>query len=223
MNTETSVTRVYAQLRDMAADFAFKPGERINETALSRTLNASRTPLREALNRLTAEGLLEFRSGKGFFSRALRPDDVFNLYETRAAIECEALRLGISRADDATLAKLAKEFADSEEEYQITQDPLRLLALDEAFHMSLCGLSGNSEMTRTLSNLNARIRFVRLVDLAKLIQKGASRDAHREILDNVLIRDNAVAVAQLRDHIEMRRSQATETVRDAFARLYVEG
>ena len=55
----------------MAAAFEFKPEERINESELSKKLGISRTPLREALNRLVAEGLLTAREGKGFFCRSL--------------------------------------------------------------------------------------------------------------------------------------------------------
>ena len=59
----TSVDQVYEQVRTMAANFEFKPAERINESVLSKKLGASRTPLREAMNRLVAEGLLVFEGG----------------------------------------------------------------------------------------------------------------------------------------------------------------
>ncbi|MEZ5873062.1 MAG: GntR family transcriptional regulator [Nitratireductor sp.] len=64
--SETRVEALYGALKRMAVDFRIRPGERINEVALARELDASRTPLREALNRLVAEQLIEFQPGKGF-------------------------------------------------------------------------------------------------------------------------------------------------------------
>ena len=64
--SEGNVERAYQALRRMAVNFEFKPGERLNETSLTKRLDISRTPLREALNRLVAEGFLTFSLGKGF-------------------------------------------------------------------------------------------------------------------------------------------------------------
>ena len=65
--TDSTVDKLYDQLASMAIGYAFKPGERLNEVALARQLGVSRTPLREALNRLVVEKLLRFLPGKGFF------------------------------------------------------------------------------------------------------------------------------------------------------------
>ncbi|MHA1158900.1 MAG: GntR family transcriptional regulator, partial [Alphaproteobacteria bacterium] len=84
---------IYDEVRTMTADFEFMPNERLNEGQLADRLGASRTPLREALNRLVAEGLLNFQVGRGFFCRSLDPKTILDLYEARQAVECEALRL----------------------------------------------------------------------------------------------------------------------------------
>ena len=63
----SNVDSIYQTVRAMAAAFEFKPEERINESDLSKRLGISRTPLREALNRLVAEGLLTVQEGRGFF------------------------------------------------------------------------------------------------------------------------------------------------------------
>ena len=57
---DTAVGRAYSAILDMALSFALKPGERLNETQLSRELGVSRTPLREAMNRLVSENVLDF-------------------------------------------------------------------------------------------------------------------------------------------------------------------
>jgi len=90
----------------MAVSFDLKPDERINESELAERLGASRTPLREALNRLVAEGLLVYRSRKGFFCRPLQPKLIFDLYEARLAVEKEAVRLACERATADDVAAL---------------------------------------------------------------------------------------------------------------------
>ena len=98
--TETRVADIYDQIKAKSAGFGIRPGTRINEGALARELNVSRTPVREALNRLVAEQLIDFRPGTGFFCRPLDPQDMFDLYEMRNIVETAAVRLAVLRARD---------------------------------------------------------------------------------------------------------------------------
>ncbi|MFA3920737.1 GntR family transcriptional regulator [Ruegeria hyattellae] len=223
--SESNVDRIYQALRRMAADFAFKPDARINESALAAQLNASRTPIREALNRLVAEGFLTFHSGRGFFCRSLSPERVMDLYEARVAVETEAVRLACERGSDEAIAALARTLEAVAPDYIPAADAEALLALDEAYHTQLCQLSGNAELCRMLDNLNDRIRYLRLIDLRRLRETAPDGQsmvsAHRRIVDAVSRHDAEEATAQMRSHIERRREGATQAVRDAFAQLYV--
>ena len=167
---ESNVSRVYVALRQMAADFAFMPDQRINESELSKQLGASRTPLREALNQLVAEGFLTFQNNRGFFCRSLTPKYIQDLYEARVAVECEALRLSCRRAADREIAELGAYLEQTEAEYEKADDPDERLRMDETFHMRLVRLSGNSELERSLRSLNDRIRYIRLIDLKRDIR-----------------------------------------------------
>ena len=224
----SSVDRVYDRLRQMAANFEFKPDERINESALSTKLGASRTPLREALNRLVAEGFLTFQNGRGFFCRSLSPKRIVDLYEARQAIECEALRRSVTRASDEDIRAVLDYLDKTEPHYNTCESSMELLAMDEDFHIRLAQLSNNTELVGMLRNINDRIRYVRLVDLKMIIAKkqiakseGAQLSAHRIILNALAVRDADAAVAAMRDHIERRREEATEAVRIAYSQLYV--
>lgn len=223
---DDTVGRLYAELRRMAADFEFRPSERLNESRLALQLGASRTPLREALNRLVAEGFLEFRSGKGFFCRSLSPEGIFHLYEARVAVECAALAAAVNRAGDAEIADLTAYLDRTQSDYQQSTDIVALLEMDEGFHTRLCALSGNPEFTRILANINGRIRYVRSINLKQMRASGIVTDrlsAHRTVLDALIRRDAVQAVAAMRAHIERRREQATEAVRRAFADIYAPG
>lgn len=222
----SNVERLYRQLREMAADFSFKPDERINESELASKLGASRTPMREALNRLVAEGFLTFQSGRGFFCRPLTPSRILELYEARVAIECEGLRLACLRANDELISEVSQSLDQVEAEYAVCKDAGRLLALDEGFHMSLMALSGNSELVSMLKNLNDRIRYIRLIDLQRMREKVGvgqvnSLEAHRRILTALVVRDCNQAIDAMRNHITRRQEEATEAVRIAYSQLYV--
>src|SRR5579872_5463731 len=82
----------------MAISYVLRPGERLNEIELSKRLGVSRTPLREALNRLSMEGFLRFLPGRGFYSRELNPKEIFDLFELRKAVEISGVRLSVQRA-----------------------------------------------------------------------------------------------------------------------------
>ena len=221
MASEDTVSLLYAQLRNMAASFTFKPGERINESALSRDLGASRTPLREALNRLVSEGFVEFHPGRGFFCRDLSQSRVEHLYQARMAIECEAVRQAAFVAKPEDLDALDAALDLTSDEYASCTNPIRLMELDEAFHMRLVGLSGNRELLRMLATIYDKIRFVRTADLRRLQAAGRTTTArHRMILNVVRTGDGAAASEAMRNHIEDRARHASEAVRLAFADLY---
>lgn len=224
---KSSVDRVHAELQKMAANFIFKPGEKLNENQLAQRLGSSRTPLREALNRLVAEGFLTFQAGRGFSCRTLSPDDILHLYELRVAVECEALRCSVLRAEDERIAALSAYLDEIQPDYETCSDPVALLQMDETFHLDLAALSGNPEFVRTLGNINGRIRYVRMIDLKAMRERPAETNAavrltaHRRILDGLRARDMTAALTALRSHIERRREQTTIAVRDAYAQIYV--
>jgi len=224
---EGSVDRAYETLRSMAIRFDFKPGERLNETALTKKLDVSRTPLREALNRLVAEGFLTFELGKGFFCRPLSPEKILELYQLRCALETEALLRTIETAPDQDINNVIAYLDEAEKSYSICTDLDVLLRMDEEFHMKLAALSGNQELLRLLANVNERIRYVRIVNLRLLRDRRETGQtaitAHRAILDAVKARDLERAVAALRGHIERRSEQTVELVRVAYSQLYVPG
>lgn len=221
-----NVDRIHAQLRRMAADFEIRPATRINEARMAAELGVSRTPLREALNRLVAEGFLTFQSNHGFFCRALDPQQLLDLYEARAAIECEGLRLAIMRGSDADIAALAHFHDETLDEYAGCTDPLRQLAIDEEFHTRIMALSGNSELARLLDNIHGRIRYVRMIGLKDFYARLRSGEAaaqdpriarqsradHAAILAAILARDTDRAIALMREHIEWRLADATRAV-----------
>ncbi|WOH63951.1 GntR family transcriptional regulator [Bradyrhizobium sp. BWA-3-5] len=215
---ESSVDRAYEQIREMVAKFRLKPDERLNESELAKQLGLSRTPLREALNRLSMEGFLNARSGKGFFCRSLDPKEIYELYQMRAAIECGGVRIAVEFGDPAEIEKLLtflRETADCEGTSTST-----LVGYDEQFHEGIMRLTGNKEMLKTLRNINDRIRCVRWIDMDRRGRK-STQDEHLEIAQALKQKDLQCCLAVLQKHIGRRLEEITSSIREAYGLLYM--
>jgi DNA-binding GntR family transcriptional regulator len=140
---ESAVQRVYDKVKAMAISFELRPGERLNELEIAREIGVSRTPLREALNRLASDRLLDFSPKQGFFRRALSVKEISDLSDLRAEIERGAVRLAIQRASDRGIERLAAYLVEPGQADAMSGD--RILELDERFHEGLAALSGNAE------------------------------------------------------------------------------
>lgn len=213
----SSAQHAYAAVRRMAMTFALRPGERIGETELAERLAISRTPLREALNRLVAEGLLVALPQRGFAARELDPQAVFELYEARAEIEATITRLAARRADDQGLQGLEaflRESVAQPDESEIDH----LMRLDVGFHQKLAGLARNRELARILENLNDRIHFMRWINMEG--RRRATQSEHLRILERLQARDETAAAEAMRRHISLRQDQIIEMIRKGYAHIY---
>ena len=214
--TGLSSDEIYGQVREMAARFEFKPNERINEIELSKTLMVSRTPLREVLNRLMVEGFLTRTHNKGFIGRALDAKEILDLYEFRRGVERFALELACKCATEEGLDDLER-FTQSSIDVDEDEDASKLLALDEEFHIRIARLSGNCETVRVLQNINARIRYIRWIDMQK--RRSYTQSEHMAIVK--ALRERSVESSVLLDkHITLRIDQIVEVVKAGYAEIY---
>ena len=214
-----TVARLHEALHRMVISFEIPPDERINEVELARSLHVSRTPLREALNRLATEGLLTFEPNRGFRCRPLDTREILHLYEARKIIEVAAVRLACERASPEAVADLAAfwQQAVAGEGRPATE----LLRLDEEFHERLAALSGNGELGRALRSINARIHFVRWIDLEREERRARTYVEHGELLDALAARDAERCAEILGAHIERRLDQIVDVIKDGVVRLYL--
>ena len=217
---ETQVAGLYSRLKSKVVGFDIRPGERLNEVALARELGVSRTPLREALNRLVAERLVEFRPGAGFFCRMLEPQAIFDLYEMRQVLEVTAVRLAVVRASDEELTALRDEFRQRGQDVSgltIAQAAER----DEAFHIGIAKASGNAAIVEALEQINDRIRFIRWVRMAARV--GPSKAEHRDIIEAMVARRDDRAADAMSAHIGRRMDQVIDAVKEGISNIYMAG
>lgn len=215
------VDDIYDQVKAMAVSFHLRPGDRLNEVALSKELGVSRTPLREALNRLVAERLFDFRPGQGFFCRPLDAQSVFDLFELRQIIEVAAVRAACAKASDEDVRSL-------EDELYATGIDITGLTVaeavnrDEAFHLGIAKLSGNAELLQTLTRINERIRYIRWISMS-MDRLHRSKDEHKQVMQALLDRNAEGAACVLGAHIAKRMDQVQEAVRQGISSIYMEG
>lgn len=215
----SSVDQAYDQIRRMAVTFELRPGERLNEGVLSKQAGVSRTPLREALNRLSSEGFIKLVAGQGFFCRDLDPEEIYQLYQLRKVIEIGAVRLAVLNAKDEDIEALESFIATTGPEAG-GRSTDQLIELDESFHERLLSLSGNREMLQVLKNVNARIQFVRWYEMDRS-DRPITQGDHREVLEALRARDEGRCIAVLERHIDRRREQIVSAIRHRLAQIYM--
>jgi DNA-binding GntR family transcriptional regulator len=211
----TTAAKLYEQLKEMAVSYHFRPGERINEVELSGQLRVSRTPLREALNRLSTEGFLTTTANKGFFARELEANELFDLYELRAYLEQAGVRLACKRASDEDIAALRAFVLERDETSEILAG--EMLKLDEEFHLRLVGLSQNEELVKSVRSVSERIRFARWIDWKS---RRLSHGQHLQIVTLLAGRQEDECAAFMLSHIQKHFDQIREIIRGAVTEIY---
>ena len=205
----------------MAMTFEIRPGERVNEVELAKSLSVSRTPLREALNRLMVEGFLTRSRNRGFIGRPLDAKQVFDLYELRRALETSIVTIACERATAEDLAELER-FVKASKDRPEDADAASLLALDEQFHERIARLTRNDELVQAVKSVNARIHYVRWIDM----QNGRRRytqQEHLRLVKALKERDAAAAASLIEGHISRRLDRIVDVIRMGYAEIYMRG
>lgn len=215
----SSVERAYEFLRRMAIEFEIKPGERLNEGEIAGLLKMSRAPVREAMNRLVSEDLLTVVPNQGFSCRRLSASEIVSLFEVRADLEAAA----VSRIPQAELARGVAELAALSAALRRDVKKAAMETLvdrDEAFHLHLAGLSGNLERVAMLKTINARIRFVRRINLEDPPRMKRALEEHQEIVDSLKAGNLPEAAQRVRRHLSLSAADAAAFVNQALTRIY---
>ena len=191
---------VYSALRRAIFDGDLQDGDRIVEAEVSRKLGISRAPIREALQSLRQAGLVEHEPRRGWYVIGLQPDDMWDIYLIRAAIEAIAARRvaeQMSAELTAQLQVLIAQMAVAAEK----DDPDALAAYDVQFHELIIQHGGSNQLQRIWRQLHPQdwtiMSVLRLpeVPLAEMAQR------HRTVLDAITSGDPSWAEAVIRRHI----------------------
>jgi DNA-binding GntR family transcriptional regulator len=212
----TLADQAHAQLKQLIFDFALMPGDRCSESELAQRLAISRTPLRQALQRLQREGFLQVLPKIGWQVAPLDFDIFDELYDLRILIECHAAALLAAAVERPALAALADVWLLPPEQRLI--DGATVGRADEGFHSQLVQASGNREMARVHCEITERIRIIRRLDFTKTTRVAATYDEHAGILRAITRRRDDEAQRLLRAHIEQSKLEVRHITLDMLYR-----
>ena len=209
---------VYQTLRDAIFSGELAQGARLNQDELARRLGVSRAPIRDALNRLETEGLVQTLSRAGGVVVAEATEqEMANIYELRAILDTACTRLACERISADDLERL-RQIVDETERATAARDPQGIVQAHAEFHYLIYTASGNAELTKVARNLWDRSYRYRVLALRNLDNARQGLAQHRAILTALQARDAVRAVAMAEEHdqssIRHLRSQIARQIGD---------
>lgn len=196
---ESAPALIAAQLRSLIAQGTLPPGAQLVEMEIARKLGVSRGPVREAINRLTQEGLLVSIRNRGVFVVEFGEADIRDIYEARTAVEKAAA--GILLATDFKRAgQLLLDRVGDMEEARLANDPEAMSEADVVFHESLVAMASSPRLSRMHGTLLTETRMC-LNRLEGRYDDEAVRVAeHRGIAEALRDGDHLLVMSRLDAH-----------------------
>jgi DNA-binding GntR family transcriptional regulator len=195
---EGEVERIYRTLKGWLIECTLPPGEILSEVELARRCDTSRTPVREACNRLAQDGWITRVRHKGYLVTPVSIRDLLQLYEYRKLLECFNAEKAAQVASSEQFAKLEK-IIDVERDK--TAGVQEILPASAAFHLALAEIAGNQ---RVYEQLRLTLEYVRRLDKLSTQREGTCVP-HIEIVAAIESRRAGEARAAMAAHIDHAR------------------
>lgn len=194
--------KAYDRLRDAIATGRLKPGARVLETELATLLDMSRTPIREAIAALEAEGLISMDGARGRVVTTLDYQSVMELYAVREVLESTAAGLAARHASEME-TQVLRDMLELEE--QVLDDAGKLADHNRRFHEAIYHCSHNRYMVRMLQSIQSGMLLLGPATRTGAARRDNALPEHRAIVDAIEAHAPAAAEAAMRHHV--RRSQ----------------
>lgn len=193
---ENLTTLAYKTIKDYIWEGRLDHGARLTEDFLARQLGISKSPVREALNRLEAEGLIRIEPRRGAFLRTFSIKEIADLYDLREALEAHAV--ATAKLGPELLERLGQSVERSRQ-YMMADDKLRYIAEDIRFHAMVARATGNDRLVQTLENLQHQVWLFRrrTYDLSR----SQAVSSHQAIVQALEQGDRLGAERHMREHI----------------------
>jgi DNA-binding GntR family transcriptional regulator len=197
--------RTYLIISDMILKGELAYGDPVQERRLAELINVSRTPVREAINRLEAEGFLE-RSGGRVVVREVRLKEFVEILHVRKLLECDAVKEVAKNVDVKELQKIRRTIKKLMEKRSVTAIELR--EVDDKFHNFIAKSSNNALINELIDDLRRRTAMFDHERLPNRKQPGS--EEHLDIIDALEKGDGALASARMARHIDNVHSSIFE-------------
>jgi DNA-binding GntR family transcriptional regulator len=191
---------VAERLRTSIFSHEFAPGSWIDEQAIAKEYGISRTPMREAIKILAAEGLITMKMRRGAYVTEVSKSDLSQIFTVLALLEGQACRETALKASEGQLEaldsihmKLERAAAD--------RDLDQFFAINQSFHDKLQEISNNPWMKRVIDDLRKVLKLQRRDSLSKRGRLESSLIEHRKILSALLARDADLSEKLMKEHL----------------------
>jgi DNA-binding GntR family transcriptional regulator len=202
------------QLRSRILSGDFKLGERLVEAQIARELQISRAPVREALAKLHAEGLVQEFPRHGTFVTDLSEDEVREIYDLRAAIELRAVRL-LFATDRTALESALHSCIEAMDRAARANKGQPLVELDLRFHETVCKLTGNRRLHSVFTTYAGLVRILLAIEGRAFYPDAKQVVAEHRALADLLLGGNLIAAERAFDaHLEEAKTRMVEFVHE---------
>ena len=202
--------RVYQNIKFQIMRGNLKPGTRLLEEELSKAMNISRAPIREAFNRLEKEGFVTIIPRKGAAVSDITAPMIEDIFEIRETLESLAVKKSIDKISIEKLEILGENFKKFINKPADTENRINYLALDKEFHDLLSQNCGNEKLIEILANLQEQIHWLRNISLKRTTFSGSVRE-HLAMIEALKKNDEELILEALIQHLERaKRSSLTE-------------
>lgn len=201
----------YDALRSMILKREVLPGARLGEVELAQALGLSRTPVREALQRLDSDGLVEVLPHRG--ARVVRwsESDIAEIFELRCLLEPYAAARAARVGMDATLLAELRGMCEAMEECVARGELAEVTQLNSRFHTALIGASGNGRLPAMLTSVMHAPLILDTFHRYDAVPMARSMAHHREVLDAIAARDPEWASAVMLSHLRAAAASLSAT------------
>lgn len=206
----------YLQLRQAILDRRFKPGARLSVALVADELGIGRSPAREAIARITHEGLAEFEPNKGAVVASLDSQELIAIYDVREVLEGLACRLASQRITATDLVELRQILADQRDAID-RSDVERHYELDMRFHARIRELAANGKLIQQLDVLQDQIRLAMSTTHRSPGGMPRALAEHHRIVDAIESQDPLLAEVAGRSHIARLRQNLVTVAHDSAA------
>jgi DNA-binding GntR family transcriptional regulator len=205
-------------LREMIINGELKPGDKIAEQALCLRFGVSRTPLREALKVLTAEGLVHLSPNRGASVASITAQEVDELFPIMGALEALAGEIACARITARDLARLRKLHATMIKHFN-RKEISPYLMLNQAIHEAIFEITGNASLIQLYKTILARTHAVRFVVQRSPVRWQEATDDHERMMQALENRDGPALAAIMKEHLRNKAVMVHETLAEVQQRV----
>ncbi len=203
--------RAYQRIKEYILNTGFYPGQHIRHVEVSRALGMSRTPAREAMQRLVEEGLVIHLPNRGYFVTEMTAREAEELYELREILEVFCVERAIEKSTNKQLGGL-RQLLDVYKDSTSGRITRQTLLVDRDFHLKIAQLARNEMVYKLLVGVLEKVIMKRNIERIAPLDARTAFKRHAIILKAIERRDKREAVQQIREHIRTGKTRVLEQV-----------